>query len=183
MNKEKVEEAVYNLLLALGEDPKRDGLIDTPKRVANMYEELLEAPELKYTTFNEEKYRDIVLLKDIEFSSMCEHHLLPFFFFFYIAYIPNGKIVGISKLARIVEKYAKRLQVQERMMEQIVKDIQTNLGTNDVAICIEAKHMCMIARGVKKIKAQTITSKFTGAFEGEARKNEFYSLLNRRGDY
>ncbi len=182
MNKKKIEEAVYNLLIALGENPKRDGLINTPKRVANMYEELLEAPDLKYTTF-EEEYKDIVLLKDIEFSSMCEHHLMPFFGVVHIAYIPNGKIVGISKLARIVEKYAKRLQVQERMMEQIVEDIQINLGTNDVAICIEAKHMCMIARGVKKVKAQTITSKFTGAFEEETRKNEFYNLLNRRGDY
>ena len=182
MNKKKIEEAVYNLLIALGENPKRDGLINTPKRVANMYEELLEAPDLKYTTF-EEEYKDIVLLKDIEFSSMCEHHLMPFFGVVHIAYIPNGKIVGISKLARIVEKYAKRLQVQERMMKQIVEDIQTNLGTNDVAICIEAKHMCMIARGVKKVKAQTITSKFTGAFEEETRKNEFYNLLNRRGDY
>ena len=182
MNKKKIEEAVYNLLIALGENPKRDGLINTPKRVANMYEELLEAPDLKYTTF-EEEYKDIVLLKDIEFSSMCERHLMPFFGVVHIAYITNGKIVGISKLARIVEKYAKRLQVQERMMEQIVEDIQTNLGTNDVAICIEAKHMCMIARGVKKVKAQTITSKFTGAFEEETRKNEFYNLLNRRGDY
>lgn len=183
MNKKKIEEAVYNLLLALGENPKRDGLINTPKRVANMYEELLEAPDLKYTTFEEEECKDIVLLKDIEFSSMCEHHLMPFFGVVHIAYIPNGKIVGISKLARIVEKYAKRLQVQERMMEQIVEDIQTNLGTNDVAICIEAKHMCMIARGVKKVKSQTITSKFIGVFEEETRKNEFYNLLNIRGDY
>ena len=183
MNKKKIEEAVYNLLLALGENPKRDGLINTPKRVANMYEELLEAPDLKYTTFEEETCKDIVLLKDIEFSSMCEHHLMPFFGVVHIAYIPNGKIIGISKLARIVEKYAKRLQVQERMMEQIVEDIQTNLGTNDVAICIEAKHMCMIARGVKKVKAQTITSKFIGVFEEETRKNEFYNLLNIRGDY
>lgn len=182
MNKKKIEEAVYNLLLALGENPKRDGLINTPKRVANMYEELLEAPDLKYTIF-EEEYKDIVLLKDIEFSSMCEHHLMPFLGVVHIAYIPNGKIVGISKLARIVEKYAKRLQVQERMMEQIVEDIQINLGTKDVAICIEAKHMCMIARGVKKLKTQTITSKFTGVFEEETRKNEFYNLLNRRGDY
>lgn len=183
MDKKRIEEAVYNLLLALGENPKRDGLINTPKRVANMYEELLEAPDLKYTTFDEKEYKDIVLLKDIEFSSMCEHHLMPFFGVVHIAYIPNGKIVGISKLARIVEKYAKRLQVQERMMEQIVEDIQMNLGTNDVAICIEAKHMCMIARGVKKARAQTITSKFTGVFEEENRKNEFYNLLNRRGDY
>lgn len=176
MNKEKVEEAVYNLLLAIGENPEREGLLDTPRRVANMYEELLEAPDLKYTTF-EEKYKDMVLLKDIEFSSMCEHHLMPFYGVVHIAYIPNGKIVGISKLARIVEKYAKRLQVQERMMEQIVEDIRTNLETNDIAICIEAKHMCMIARGVKKTNAKTITSKFTGVFEESSKKSEFYSLI------
>lgn len=183
MDKKKAEEAVYNLLLALGEDPERDGLNNTPKRVAKMYEELLAAPDLEYTTFEEEKYQDIVLLKDIQFCSMCEHHLLPFFGLVHIAYIPNKKIVGISKLARIVEKYARRLQVQERMMEQIVEDIQTNLGTNDVAICIEAKHMCMIARGVKKVNAQTMTSKFTGKFEETDKKNEFYYLLNRKGTY
>ena len=179
MNKGKVEKAIYDLIDALGENPERDGLKDTPKRVANMYEELLASPELNYTTFEEEKYQEIVMVKDIEFSSMCEHHLLPFFGLVHIAYIPHGKIVGISKLARIVEKYARRLQVQERMMEQIVEDIQRNLQTEDVAICIEAKHLCMVVRGVKKINAQTITSKFTGAFEEEKKKNEFYNLLNR----
>ena len=176
MNKNKIEEAIYNLLIALGENPEREGLKNTPKRVANMYEELLEAPELEYTKF-EENCKDIVMVKDIEFSSMCEHHLMPFFGVVHIAYIPNGKIIGISKLARIVEKYAKRLQVQERMMNQIVQDIKTNLETEDVAICIEAKHMCMIARGIKKANAKTITSKFTGAFQKNENKNEFYSLL------
>ncbi|MEE0865787.1 MAG: GTP cyclohydrolase I FolE [Clostridia bacterium] len=177
MDKKKVEEAVYNLLEALGENPDRDGLIDTPKRVANMYEELLEAPDLKYTTFEETNYKDIVLLKDIEFNSMCEHHLLPFYGKIHIAYIPNGKIIGISKLARIVEKYAKRLQVQERMTEQIVKDIQENLETENVAVYIEAKHMCMIVRGVKKVNAKTVTAKFTGIFNESEKKNEFYSLI------
>lgn len=178
MNKEKVKEAIRNLLLALGENPDREGLTETPRRVADMYEELLQAPDLKYTTF-EERYKNIVLLKDIEFSSMCEHHLMPFYGVAHIAYIPNGKIIGISKLARIVDKYAKRLQVQERMMEQIVEDIQENLETQDVAVCIEAKHMCMVARGVKKINAVTVTSKFTGAFKESNNKNEFYNLLNR----
>ena len=177
MNKEKVEEAVYILLKALGENPDRDGLIDTPKRVSNMYEELLEAPDLKYTAFEETNFKDIVLLKDIEFNSMCEHHLLPFYGKVHIAYIPNGKIIGISKLARIVEKYAKRLQVQERMTEQIVKDIQENIGTEDIAVYIEAKHMCMIARGVKKVNAKTVTAKFTGAFNESEKKNEFYNLI------
>lgn len=177
MNKKKVEEAVYNLLVAIGEDPQRDGLKDTPRRVANMYEELIEAPNLEYTTFEEKDYKDIVLLKNIEFNSMCEHHILPFFGKAHIAYIPNGKIIGISKLARIVEKYARRLQVQERMTEQIVKDIQEHLETEDVAVYIEAKHMCMIARGIKKQNAVTITSKCTGIFEEEAKKNEFYNLI------
>lgn len=177
MDKKKVEEAVYNLLEALGENPDRDGLIDTPKRVANMYEELLEAPDLKYTTFEETNYKEIVLLKDIHFNSMCEHHLLPFYGKIHIAYIPNGKIIGISKLARIVEKYAKRLQVQERMTEQIVKDIQENLETENVAVYIEAKHMCMIVRGVKKVNAKTVTAKFTGIFNESEKKNEFYNLI------
>ena len=177
MNKEKVEEAVYDLLKALGEDPDRKGLIDTPKRVANMYEELLEAPDFNYTKFEEAEYKDIVLLKDIEFTSMCEHHLLPFYGKVHIAYIPNGKIIGISKLARIVEKYAKRLQVQERMTEQIAKDIQKNLETDDVAVYIEAKHMCMIVRGVKKVNAKTVTAKFTGRFNESEKKNEFYNLI------
>lgn len=179
MNKEKIEKAIYDLIDALGENPERDGLKDTPRRVANMYEELLASPELNYTTFEEENYQDIVMVKDIEFSSMCEHHLLPFFGSVHIAYIPHGKIVGISKLARIVEKYARRLQVQERMMNQIVEDIQKNLETEDVAICIEAKHLCMVVRGVKKINAQTITSKFTGIFKEEGKKNEFYNLLRK----
>ena len=142
-----------------------------------MYEELLEAPDLKYTTFEEKNYKDIVLLKDIEFNSMCEHHLLPFYGKVHIAYIPNGKIIGISKLARIVEKDAKRLQVQERMTEQIVKDIQENLETDDVAVYIEAKHMCMVARGVKKVNAKTVTAKFTGEFNESEKKNEFYNLI------
>ena len=176
MNKEKVEEAVYNLLLALGENPEREGLKETPRRVSEMYKELLEAPDLKYTKF-EEKYNNIVLLKDIQFCSMCEHHLMPFYGVAHVAYIPNGKIIGISKLARIVEKYARRLQVQERMMEQIVDDIKQNIETEDVAICIEAKHMCMIARGVKKPDSVTVTSKFTGLFEEEKNKNEFFNLL------
>ncbi len=180
MNKEKIEKAIYDLIDALGENPERDGLKDTPRRVANMYAELLASPELNYTAFEEENYQDIVMVKDIEFSSMCEHHLLPFFGSVHIAYIPHGKIVGISKLARIVEKYARRLQVQERMMEQIVEDIQKNLKTKDVAICIEAKHLCMAIRGVKKLNAQTVTSKFTGAFEEDSRKNEFYNIINRR---
>jgi len=177
MDREKVEHAVYNLLTALGENPEREGLINTPKRVANMYEELLEAPDLKYTIFEETNYKDIVLLKDIEFNSMCEHHLLPFYGKVHIAYIPNGKIIGISKLARIVEKYAKRLQVQERMTEQILKDIQENLETEDVAVYIEARHMCMIARGVKKQNAKTVTAKFTGIFNENEKKNEFYNLI------
>lgn len=177
MNRKKVEEAVYNLLIALGEDPQREGLKNTPKRVANMYEELLESPDLKYTTFEETDYKGIVLLKDIEFNSTCEHHLVPFFGKVHIAYIPNGKVIGISKLARIVEKYAKRLQIQERMTGQIVEDIQKNLGTEDVAVYIEAKHMCMIARGIKKQNSKTITTKFAGIFNESEKKNEFYNLI------
>ena len=183
MNKDKIERAIYDLLDALGENPNRDGLKNTPKRVANMYEELLSYPEFNYTTFEEENYKDIVLLRDIEFCSMCEHHLLPFYGLVHIAYIPHGKIVGISKLARIVEKYSKRLQVQERMIEQIAEDLQKNLGTEDVAVCIEAKHLCMVARGVKKSNSKTITTKFTGIFKEESKKNEFYNLINKKCEF
>jgi GTP cyclohydrolase I len=181
MDKAKICNAVYDLLLAIGEDPNREGLRNTPKRVANMYAEMLGAPEVKYTVF-EEKYNDIVMLKDIEFCSLCEHHLLPFFGVVHIAYIPNKKTVGISKLARIVEKYAKRLQIQERMTNQIVEDIKANIGTENIAICVEAKHMCIGVRGIKKPTAITITTKFTGVFNNEDRKREFYCLLDRKGE-
>ena len=131
MNEEKVIKAISDLLEALGEDVTREGLKDTPKRVAKMYKEILTYPEINYTTF-ESTYDEIVMVKDIEFCSMCEHHLLPFYGVAHIAYIPNKKIIGLSKIARIVEKHSKKLQVQERMMEDILQELKVILNHNNI---------------------------------------------------
>lgn len=178
MNEKKVEKAVYDLLVALGEDPKREGLKDTPHRVAQMYSELLSYPEISYTTF-EDKYDDIVMVKNIEFCSMCEHHLMPFYGIVHVAYIPSEKIIGISKIARVVEKHSKKLQVQENMTDDIIADLKEKLDTDNIAIYIEAKHMCMVARGVRKELASTVTTKLSGVFKNE-RKSDFYFLLGKR---
>lgn len=177
MNEEKIEQAVYNLLEALGENPNREGLVDTPKRVAKMYKEFLSYEKFNYTTF-QDSYDDIVIVRDIEFTSMCEHHLLPFYGVAHVAYIPNGKIIGLSKIARIVEKYARRLQVQERMTKDVSNELIEILNTDNVAVYIEAKHMCMIARGVKKELSKTITVKLNGQFKTE-KKEDFYNLVSK----
>ena len=177
MNEVLIKKAVYDLLKAIGEDPEREGLKDTPQRVAKMYSEILTYPEFKCTTF-EDKYDDLVIVKNIEFCSMCEHHLLPFYGIAHIAYIPNNKIIGISKIARTVEKHSRKLQVQERMTEDILNDLKEKLNTDDIAIYIEAKHMCMISRGVKKELSGTITTKLNGVFKKE-RKSDFYFLLGK----
>lgn len=177
MNENLMEKAIYDLLKAMGEDPNRVGLKDTPKRVAKMYLEILSSNNFNYTTF-EEQYDDLIMVKNIEFCSMCEHHLMPFYGIAHIAYIPNQKIIGLSKIARIVEKYSKRLQVQERMTSEIMKDLKEKLNTDNIAIYIEAKHMCMISRGVKKELSSTVTVKFDGLFKAE-RKNEFLFLLGK----
>lgn len=178
MNKELMERAVYDLLIGMGENPEREGLKETPKRVAKMYEEILTSEKFNYTTF-EDKYDDLIMVKNIEFTSMCEHHLMPFWGVVTIAYIPNKKIIGLSKLARVVEKYAHNLQVQERMTEEILEDLKENLGTEDVAVFIEAKHMCMVARGVKKELSSTITIKLSGSFKNE-RKEEFIRMVDKK---
>ena len=177
MNEEKIEKAIYNLLEAIGENPNREGLIDTPKRVAKMYKEIFTYDNINYTTF-QDQYDDIVVVKDIEFTSMCEHHLMPFYGLIHIAYIPNGKIIGLSKLARVVEKYSRKLQVQERMTNDIYNELKEKLNTNDIAIYIEAKHMCMIARGVKKELSNTVTVKLDGLFKTN-RKDDFYQIINK----
>ena len=177
MNEEKIEKLIYDLLEAIGEDPNREGLIDTPKRVAKMYKELLTYDNINYTTF-QDQYNDIVVVKDIEFTSMCEHHLMPFYGLAHIAYIPNGKIIGLSKLARVVEKYSRKLQVQERMTNNIYNELKEKLDTEDIAIYIEAKHMCMIARGVKKELSKTVSVKLNGLFK-TTRKDDFYQIINK----
>ena len=163
INKKRIEKIIYELLEAIGENPMREGLKETPKRIANMYEEifsgLIEDPKKNIKVLKEEgQGNDIILVKDIPFYSMCEHHLLPFFGTASVAYIPSkGEIIGLSKFARIVNCYAKRLQVQERMTKEIADFIFSELGALGSAVFIEAEHLCMQMRGIKAIGAKTKT--------------------------
>lgn len=169
---EKTEKAIRDLLLAIGEDPDRPGLVETPKRCAKMYAELLsgmdsDAQEHLSKQFDV-PHSEFLLEKDIPFYSLCEHHLLPFFGKAHIAYLPNDRVVGLSKLARTVEVYARRLQLQEQMTIQIADDIMRHLDARGVMVVIEAEHLCMTMRGVKKPGAKTITTCVRGAFEEQA---------------
>lgn len=169
---EKTEKAIRDLLLAIGEDPDRPGLVETPKRCAKMYAELLsgmdsDAQEHLSKQFDV-PHSEFLLEKDIPFYSLCEHHLLPFFGKTHIAYLPNDRVVGLSKLARTVEVYARRLQLQEQMTTQIADDIMRYLDARGVMVVIEAEHLCMTMRGVKKPGAKTITTCVRGAFEEQA---------------
>lgn len=182
VNKEKVEEAIRLLLEGIGEDLHREGLKDTPARVARMYEEILsgmeDSPKEHLSkTFTAEN-NEMVIEKDILFYSTCEHHLMPFYGKAHIAYVPDGKVVGISKLARTVETYAKRLQIQEKMTAQIADAIMENLRPKGVIVLIEAEHMCMTMRGVKKPGSQTVTMVCKGIFEKDERlKKTFLDLV------
>ncbi len=171
VNLQKAEQAIALLLEAIGEDPAREGLADTPARVAKMYEELtqgydMNATELLSVMFHSDN-NDVVLEKDIEFHSLCEHHLAPFFGKVHIAYIPNGKVVGLSKLARVTEVFARRLQIQEQMTNQIADSIYTSLNPLGVMIIVEATHTCMTMRGVKKIGTKTVTVATRGILKGD----------------
>jgi GTP cyclohydrolase I len=171
------------ILNLIGEDTEREGLIQTPVRVAKAMQFLMQGynmdPEeiLKSAMFKED-YRQMVIVKDIELYSLCEHHMLPFFGKAYVAYIPNGYITGLSKIARVVEAYSRRLQVQERLTMQIKDCIQKTLNPLGVAVVIEAKHMCMSMRGIEKQNSVTTTSDFTGAFQKEATRLEFIRLIS-----
>lgn len=158
---QKAEKAIALLLEAIGEDTGREGLIDTPKRVAKMYAEITsgyeDKPENHLRTVFESANADVVIEKDIEFHSLCEHHLLPFMGKVHIAYIPNGKVVGLSKLARVTETFARRLQIQEQLTNQIADSIELELKASGVMVLIEAEHTCMTMRGVKKVGTKTIT--------------------------
>ncbi|MBQ9888900.1 MAG: GTP cyclohydrolase I FolE [Bacteroidales bacterium] len=174
---------VKEVLRLLGEDPQREGLVKTPERVAKSLQFLTQgyaqdgAQMIKQAVFDE-KYSQMVLVRDINVYSMCEHHMLPFIGKAHVAYIPNGKITGLSKIARVVEAYARRLQVQERLTEQIRDCIQEALHPLGVAVVIEAEHTCMSVRGVQKLNAITTTSAFSGAFLNSARtRNEFLNLI------
>lgn len=178
----KLGEHYKKIIELLGEDPDREGLSRTPHRVAKSMQFLLQGydqnPEeiLRSAMFKEE-YRQMVIVKDIEIYSMCEHHMLPFIGKAHIGYIPNGYITGLSKIARVVDAYARRLQVQERLTTQIKECIQNTLNPLGVAVVIEAQHLCMQMRGVQKQHSITTTSDFTGAFERVATREEFIRLI------
>ena len=179
----KIAGHVYEILRLLGENPDREGLLKTPERVAKSLQFLTQGyaqngTEIIRSAMFDEKYQQMVLVRDIELYSMCEHHLLPFIGKAHVAYIPNGKITGLSKIARIVDTYARRLQVQERLTVEIRDCIQEALQPLGVAVVIEATHTCMSLRGVEKSNALTTTSAFSGAFLNSARtRNEFLNLI------
>ena len=184
-DKAKIEEAVKLLLEGIGEDADREGLKDTPERVARMYTELCAGMEKTpdkhlsrtFTCDND----NVVIEKDITFYSTCEHHLMPFYGKVHIAYIPNGKVVGISKLARTVEVYARRLQIQEQMTNQIAEAIERCLDAKGVLVMVEAEHMCMSARGIKKPGSKTITFSAKGIFEeNDSFRSEIVSIFNKK---
>ena len=182
MDKEKIEKAVYMLLEGIGENPDREGLVQTPARVANMCEELFAgmnttAKEHLQRTFTAEN-NELVIEKDIQFYSLCEHHLLPFYGSVHIGYVPDGRVVGISKLARTVEVYARRAQIQEQLTAQIADDIMGFLEPKGVVVMIEAEHMCMSMRGIKKPGTKTVTIVNRGCFENvESLRKTFLGLV------
>ena len=183
-SREQAEEAVRTLIAYAGDNPAREGLLDTPKRVIGAYDEIYcgygECPaEVLDRTFGEMgKYQDFVLVRDIAFSSNCEHHMMPFFGKAHIAYVPTDRVVGLSKLGRLVEVYARRLQTQEHMTSQIATAIDEILKPRGVALMIEAEHMCMSVRGVSKAGASTVTTHFTGTFhDNNEQQLRFITLL------
>ncbi len=182
MDVEKIEQAVRQIIEAIGEDPDREGLQDTPSRVARMYGELLgglfDDPASQLDVVFSERYDEMVVLRDIPFASMCEHHLLPFIGKAHVAYLPDGQICGLSKLARVVESFARRPQVQERMTCQIADLIVKTLNAKGCAVIIEATHTCMTLRGVKKPGAVMVTSAMRGLFKSNlATRTEAMNLL------
>ena len=177
-----ISESYQKILTAIGEDPHREGLLKTPERAAKALQFLthgydLDASEILRSAMFKEDYSQMVIVKDIEVYSMCEHHMLPFFGKAHIAYIPNGHIVGLSKIPRVVDAFARRLQVQERLTNEIRDCIQDTLKPAGVAVVIECKHMCMSMRGIQKQNSVTTTSAFTGEFENDKTRSEFLRLI------
>lgn len=176
----------YQAILDLtGEDNRRDGLLKTPERAAKAIQYLtqgyeMDAEAILYSAMFQEDYSEMVIVKDIELYSLCEHHLLPFFGKAHVAYIPNGYIVGLSKIPRVIDVFSRRLQVQERLTDQILQCIQKTLNPLGAAIVIEAQHLCMMMRGVQKQNSVTTTSAFTGEFRKEETRSEFLNLIGSR---
>ncbi len=185
-NRSGLEESIKSILSLVGENPAREGLLRTPHRVAKAYEFLTSGYKQDIDTLLNgaiftEKYDEMVIVKDIDFFSLCEHHMLPFYGKAHIAYIPNGKIVGLSKIPRIVDMFSRRLQVQERMTRQIADTLYETLEPDGVAVVIEGKHLCMMMRGVEKQNSIATTSAMLGSFRDDERtRNEFLKLLSGR---
>ena len=180
------ERLIYDLLIELGEDPEREGLLKTPERVIRAFKFLTEGyhkdvDELFNDAFFEEDYDEMVVVRDIELYSICEHHLLPFFGKAHVAYIPNRRIVGLSKIPRLVDLFARRLQVQERMTKEIAETMMEKLDPRGVAVVIEARHLCMVMRGVEKQHSSMTTSHMLGAFrDAQSTRMEFLNLIAPR---
>ncbi|RPD98620.1 GTP cyclohydrolase I FolE [Aureibaculum marinum] len=180
---EEIREKYKSIIEGIGEDVDREGLLKTPERASKAIQFLtsgyhLDAEEVLKSALFDEDYSEMVIVKDIELYSLCEHHILPFFGKAHIAYIPNGKIVGLSKLPRVVDIFSRRLQVQERLTDQIVNAINNVLRPQGVAVVIEASHMCMMMRGVQKQNSVTTTSAFRGTFKNMETRNEFLKLIS-----
>ncbi|MGB6648705.1 MAG: GTP cyclohydrolase I FolE [Bacteroidota bacterium] len=180
----KMEELVEQMLEQIGEDPRREGLLQTPRRVARAYQFLTQGysqdvREVLNGAVFKEKYNEMVIVKEIDFFSMCEHHMLPFYGRAHVAYIPSGKILGLSKIPRIVEVFSRRLQVQERMTQQIADTLYEALNPDGVGVVIEARHMCMMMRGVEKQNSLATTSAMLGSFRDDVKtRQEFLTLIN-----
>jgi GTP cyclohydrolase I len=182
MDQDKIQQAVRMILEAVGEDPSREGLLDTPARVARMYGEILaglhEDPARHLQAVFDEPHSEVVLVKDVPFESTCEHHMMPFHGRAHVAYIPSGKIIGISKIARIVEAFARRLQVQERLTGQVADLLYKGLGAKGVAVVLEASHTCMTMRGVRKPGSAVVTSALRGVIlQNQSTRDEVLSLI------
>jgi GTP cyclohydrolase I len=175
----------YKVVLSeIGENPEREGLLKTPERVAKSLSYLtggyhIDAQDIISSALFKEEVSEMVVVKDIEIYSMCEHHMLPFFGKAHIAYIPNGQIIGLSKIARVVEVFARRLQVQERLTNQVLQALEDGLKPQGVAVVIECQHLCMMMRGVQKQNSSTTTSAFTGVFKNQATRSEFMKLISK----
>ncbi len=181
----KIAPMISSIIDTLGEDVNREGLVKTPERVAKAMQFLtygykIDPADVLKSAIFEEEYQQMVIVKDIDFFSLCEHHMLPFFGKAHVAYIPNKKITGLSKIARVVEIYSRRLQIQERLTTQIKDCIQNTLDPMGVMVVIEAQHMCMQMRGIEKMHSVTTTSDFTGAFNTAKTREEFINLIGRK---